>query len=169
MNTDLIPANETVGDRLRKVRGTMSQEAFAQLLTIGRTTLIRYEKGERSPDADLIAKLLVIFKVDALWLLTGKREPTPALPFSGQIDPYPQSPFIQAPAIDPTDQVEQRLRYALYTLTADMAQGFTLVTGYGAIQVAAADAEGFQRLARRMLITALADHLATKKGQVDGA
>ncbi len=63
--------HETVGDRLRQVRGDMNQDAFAKLLDIGRTTLIRYEKGERSPDADLIARLWVLFKVDALWLLTG--------------------------------------------------------------------------------------------------
>lgn len=66
-----MSAHETVGDRLRQVRGDMNQDAFAKMLDIGRTTLIRYEKGERSPDADLIARLWVLFKVDALWLLTG--------------------------------------------------------------------------------------------------
>ncbi|MDR0996097.1 MAG: helix-turn-helix domain-containing protein [Zoogloeaceae bacterium] len=62
---------ETVGDRLRQVRGDMNQDAFAKLLGIGRTSLIRYEKNERTLDADLMARLWVLFKVNALWLLTG--------------------------------------------------------------------------------------------------
>jgi transcriptional regulator with XRE-family HTH domain len=70
------PVEESVGDRLRQVRGDMTQDAFAQLLGIGRTTLVRYEKGERPLDSDLLTRLWVLFKTDALWLLTGIGERT---------------------------------------------------------------------------------------------
>ncbi|NWO05356.1 MAG: helix-turn-helix transcriptional regulator [Alteromonadaceae bacterium] len=67
-------SSNNVGARLREVRGDMRQAEFAQLLGIGRTTLIRYESGERQLDADLILKLNVLFGVQPLWLLTGKQE-----------------------------------------------------------------------------------------------
>lgn len=61
----------TLGDRLRDLRGDMTQQEFADLIGIGRTTLIKYESNERAPDAQLIVKLNVLFGVDPLWLLTG--------------------------------------------------------------------------------------------------
>jgi transcriptional regulator with XRE-family HTH domain len=62
------------GGRLRQIRGERSQKEFAELLGIGRTTLIRYESGERQIDVDLLLKLNVIFRLQPLWLLTGKGE-----------------------------------------------------------------------------------------------
>lgn len=44
-----------LGERIRQVRGGMSQVDFAKQLGIGRTTLIRYESGERVPDASALA------------------------------------------------------------------------------------------------------------------
>ena len=64
---------DSPGARLRLVRGAMSQAEFARLLGIGRSTLIRYEANTRTPDGDLVARLWVLFKADALWLLTGVR------------------------------------------------------------------------------------------------
>lgn len=64
-------ANETVGDRLKQVRGKMNQVDFAASLEIGRTSLINYEKNERPLDANLLTRLWVLYGVDTLWLLTG--------------------------------------------------------------------------------------------------
>ncbi|MEW5974132.1 MAG: helix-turn-helix transcriptional regulator [Pseudomonadota bacterium] len=63
--------NETVGDRLKQVRGQMSQVDFAASLEIGRTSLINYEKNQRQLDANLLTRLWVLYGVDTLWLLTG--------------------------------------------------------------------------------------------------
>lgn len=64
--------NESIGDRIRQVRGEVTQRDFAGLLDIGLKTLSRYENNERQPDADLLIKMNVLYGVQPLWLLTGK-------------------------------------------------------------------------------------------------
>lgn len=61
-----------LGERIRQVRGDMSQQAFADMLEISRKTISRYESGSHSPDAEFIIRLNVIYGVQPLWLLTGK-------------------------------------------------------------------------------------------------
>lgn len=63
-----------IGDRIKQIRGTQTQQEFADLIGVGRTTLIRYESGERTPDAEFLIKLNVIYSIQPLWLLTGKGE-----------------------------------------------------------------------------------------------
>jgi len=65
------PINTDIGGRLRQLRGEQTQQEFADLLGIGRTTLIRYESNDRVPDAELMLKLHLLYKVQPLWLLTG--------------------------------------------------------------------------------------------------
>lgn len=60
-----------IGARLKQIRGSQTQQEFADSLSIGRTTLIRYESNERVPDAELQLKLYIMYKVQPLWLLTG--------------------------------------------------------------------------------------------------
>lgn len=62
-----------VGKRLAILRGERSQAEFAELLGISKPSLQRYEHGTRTIDADLIARLYVLFRVDLLWLLIGTR------------------------------------------------------------------------------------------------
>ncbi|PSD16277.1 hypothetical protein C7E19_08205 [Stenotrophomonas maltophilia] len=59
------------GERLRLIRGDRSQKDFAELLGIGRTTLIRYEAGTRPVEVELLVKLNLLFGTQPLWLLTG--------------------------------------------------------------------------------------------------
>lgn len=66
------PSSETeLSGRLQIVRGEMTQSEFAKLLGVGRTTLIRYESGERIPDAMFLQMLILKFKIDPGWLLLG--------------------------------------------------------------------------------------------------
>jgi len=65
---------QTIGERIKKIRGSLTQTEFGKMLGVGRTTVIRYEKNERSPDADFIIRMNVLFKVQPYWLLTGKGE-----------------------------------------------------------------------------------------------
>jgi phage repressor protein C with HTH and peptisase S24 domain len=60
-----------IGRRLVQVRGRMPRETFAPLLGISPSTLARYERGERSPDANLVATLQREFGVDPSWFVTG--------------------------------------------------------------------------------------------------
>lgn len=68
--------NASVGDRLRELRGKMTQREFGDILGIGSKTVGRYESNERHPDAGLIVKLNLLFGADPLWLLTGKEPDT---------------------------------------------------------------------------------------------
>ena len=63
---------------------------------------------------------------------------------------------------------QQRLSYALAKQVPAMARGFTISTSYGDIEVAADDAEAFQRLAKLMLTQKLANAIAAAKEMGDG-
>jgi len=60
-----------IGGRIKQLRGKQTQQQFAELLGIGRTTLINYEANTRVPDAELLLKLYFLYKVQPLWVLTG--------------------------------------------------------------------------------------------------
>jgi transcriptional regulator with XRE-family HTH domain len=68
-----------LGARLRQLRGNLSQEAFATKLAIGRKSLLRYEAGERLPDAETLARVSRETGISADWLLFGDAAPDPDL------------------------------------------------------------------------------------------
>lgn len=60
------------GDRLRLIRGSEPLETYAKALEVSRSTLIRYESGERLPDIGVIYTVLEEHpNVSAQWLLYG--------------------------------------------------------------------------------------------------
>lgn len=62
----------TFGLRMRDLRGTRTLGEFAEDIGIGKTTLIRYESGERLPDLGVIYNVLEEHpNVSAQWLLYG--------------------------------------------------------------------------------------------------
>ena len=61
---------QTLAGRIRQLRGGQSQVEFAKQLGIGRTTLIRYESGERVPDAEVLT-FWSERGIDIDYLLTG--------------------------------------------------------------------------------------------------
>lgn len=60
------------------------------------------------------------------------------------------------------------ISYALAKQVPAMARGFTISTSYGDIEIAADDAEAFQRLAKLMLNQKLANAIAAEKEMGDG-
>ncbi|EKD55818.1 MAG: hypothetical protein ACD_59C00030G0001 [uncultured bacterium] len=64
------------GDRLKMVRkwADCSQEDFAKAMGVTPTTILRYEKGSRLPDAPFLKDLITKFNCDVTWLLTGNRK-----------------------------------------------------------------------------------------------
>ena len=68
--------SEGIGDRIVQVRGKLTQYAFAKSIQIAKITLLRYEKGERVPDAETIARICENHHIDYTWLITGKGSPT---------------------------------------------------------------------------------------------
>ena len=64
--------------------------------------------------------------------------------------------------------VTDPLSYALAKQVPAMARGFTISTSYGDIEIAAEDAEAFQRLAKLMLNQKLANAISAEKEMGDG-
>lgn len=62
-----------LGERIRLVRGELSRDAFAKKLEVAPLTIFKYEKGERTPDANFLAKLVKVSQCDPGWLLTGEK------------------------------------------------------------------------------------------------
>lgn len=60
------------GAEIKRIRGSRSQQEFADLLEVGRTTIIRYENNERTPDAEFLFKLNLIFGVDPSRVVLGR-------------------------------------------------------------------------------------------------
>lgn len=78
----------TFGERLKEERKRlgMNQTEFALLGGVVKFTQINYEKGDNVPNLDYLAKLGAS-GVDAYYILTGQRIPTPT---SDQLQPFPQ-------------------------------------------------------------------------------
>lgn len=70
------PVRFDTGALLRKVRDKMSREAFAELLGVSSSTVVRYEANERVPDAEFLLRLNVRYGLDPLHVLTGRRSET---------------------------------------------------------------------------------------------
>lgn len=66
--------NDTTGSRLKQVRGRLSRDEFAPLLGVHKQTLMRYENGQRCPDAEFLASLALRFDLNCEWLLLGRGE-----------------------------------------------------------------------------------------------
>ena len=75
-----------IAERLKAVRGAMTQSEFATRLRTPLTTLGRYERGANMPDLAFIINVCTIFDVSPEWLLFGRgvmREQSKEYPSSG--------------------------------------------------------------------------------------
>lgn len=68
---------DTFGARLQEERErlALNQTDFAEIGGVKKRAQVNYESGERSPDADYLARLAGA-GVDVLYVLTGRRDPT---------------------------------------------------------------------------------------------
>jgi transcriptional regulator with XRE-family HTH domain len=62
-----------IGQRIREVRGRLTQAEFATRLGVDRKTVTRWEAGERMPDGASLLALLSEFDADIQEILTGER------------------------------------------------------------------------------------------------
>lgn len=63
---------ENIGNRIKEIRGPMSQSEFAEAIGVDRKTVSNYESGKRIPDPEVIVTLYDKWGVQPLWLLSGK-------------------------------------------------------------------------------------------------
>ena len=68
-------ASDMIGEKLKKLRGSETQTIFGARFGISRNTVMRYESGERQPDAGFIAAICKEYGINAHWLITGEGEP----------------------------------------------------------------------------------------------
>lgn len=62
----------SIGSRIRSIRGKESRSSFAEKLNIGTATLQRYENDERSPDIEFLTKIQNITGYSLDYLVYGK-------------------------------------------------------------------------------------------------
>ncbi|MGZ4161014.1 MAG: helix-turn-helix domain-containing protein [Neobacillus sp.] len=64
----------TFGERLAYLRNKkdLSQDEFAKILVIGKSTLGMYETNKREPNYEMTARIASFFGVSINWLITGK-------------------------------------------------------------------------------------------------
>ena len=61
----------SIADRLRQARSRTTQSEAAKRLGIHLNTVGKYERGERSPDANYLIAFCLEFKINPNWLLLG--------------------------------------------------------------------------------------------------
>ncbi|MBJ6610599.1 MAG: helix-turn-helix transcriptional regulator [Candidatus Thiothrix moscowensis] len=72
MKVELDPV--AIGQRLREVRGDMSQIEFARRMGVTQTTITNYETGKRTPDVGFVVGLMNLFGTNPAWFISGQRE-----------------------------------------------------------------------------------------------
>ena len=63
------------GERIKFIRGSLSQEDFGYLFGVHRTTVHAWEYNEIMPGEGIIKAFFMLFNVNLNWLLSGKGEP----------------------------------------------------------------------------------------------
>jgi len=58
-------------NRLRELRGGLSQEEFAKKIGVSHRAYQRYESGERVPHPHVLSKIAVLYDTTIDWILTG--------------------------------------------------------------------------------------------------
>ena len=64
-----------IGERIKFIRGKMSQKEFAAKIGSGQRSIHDWEAGKASPGARALAGIHKAFKVNVHWLLTGEGDP----------------------------------------------------------------------------------------------
>ncbi len=62
----------SIAERIKELRGTLSQAEFAAKLGVHKNSLGRYERGLSAPDSDFITQLCSGCMVSPYWLLFGE-------------------------------------------------------------------------------------------------
>lgn len=64
--------SQTIGARVREVRGGMGVGEFAETLGVNRKTVTRWENDGSVPDGGSLLALKRLFDADPSWILTGQ-------------------------------------------------------------------------------------------------
>ncbi len=67
-------AKKEMGERLRQIRGDLSQQEFADSLSVSRAYISDVERGKTKPSLELLAEVAVKYHSDIHWLVTGEHQ-----------------------------------------------------------------------------------------------
>lgn len=160
---------ETLGSRIRQVRGDVSQDEFASRLAVHKETLGKYERDKRVPDADFLAQLRDHLGISIDWLVTGQGEMYVGQPSLPPTDaPGSRDPDLYGRVLEAISAVYKEVGWGigLRQLGAEAAQIADDIAAEGlapdekppAVKAAAA-------MLRRQLRAAAADPAASTKGR----
>lgn len=62
----------TLGERIKKVRGNLTQPEFAKTISVHDITIGRWERGETKPDSEALEKICNLYNINPVWLLLGE-------------------------------------------------------------------------------------------------
>lgn len=64
-----------MNQRIKEIReiNNLNKKQFADILEISPSAIGYIESGEKNPSIETVAKICIRFKIDANWLITGKR------------------------------------------------------------------------------------------------
>lgn len=63
-----------IGERIRAIRGEMSQRDFAEILGVSKGVISNYETGKQNPGSLFLLNLCDYFKIEPRWILKGEGE-----------------------------------------------------------------------------------------------
>jgi len=63
------------GERVKVIRGSLSQEDFGYLFGVQKSTVHAWECNEIMPGEGIIKSFFMLFNANINWLLSGKGEP----------------------------------------------------------------------------------------------
>ncbi len=93
----------TLGERIRKVRGDLTQDAFAEMTGTSLKTIQRYELDQTRVDAAWLARVCQRFpQINSNWLLTGEGLAPPRVPIGSTFRPVVGNAMAGRPAIGDT-------------------------------------------------------------------
>lgn len=139
-------SDKMVGQRIRAARRAreLNQEELSVRLGIHRNSLVRYERGERGIDVELLVRIARELEVSLHWLVTGEgeMERAPEVPESDRL-PVRWIPVLgQVPAGFPHYTAEVILEYLpVPAPTARHPQTFALIVHGDSMQPRLADGD----------------------------
>jgi transcriptional regulator with XRE-family HTH domain len=86
----------SIGDRIKEIRGELSQGEFGKQIGVQAPAISKYEKG-RVPDVETLKKIADYGKVTVEWLLSGGVKQIPEIPESITIESPRSGPLLHEP------------------------------------------------------------------------
>jgi transcriptional regulator with XRE-family HTH domain len=68
------PGKTTIGERIKYIRGALTQPEFGKKLGVGRNNVYTWESNKNTPSAETLLLIYKEYGVNINWLLSGEGE-----------------------------------------------------------------------------------------------